>query len=208
MIAIPIPIDSRRRAQPEAIHYPAHSHQVSGHVVAVAGSGIVTEVDGLHVRARRAASCLLQPRPGDEVWVARLDDGRAYVLSILERSDTSSAELSIEGDVSFQAPSGRLRMVASEGLEMISPKAVSVTTSRFELVAGGARMLVAGALETVAECVVQQAKRAYRTIDDIEQVRVGQLDISAKDTLRMHAKNALVTAMSLVKVDGKQIHMG
>ena len=203
MTAIPIPIDSRRREQRDAIE-----HQTSGHVVAVAGSDIVTEVGGRHVSARRAATCLLQPNVGDEVWVARLGDGRTYVLSILERSDTSSAELSIEGDISLEAPSGRLRMVASEGLEMVSPSAVSITTRRFELVASGARLLVAGALETVAERFVEQAKRAYRTIDDIEQVRVGQLDMSAKDTLRMHAKNALVTAMSLVKVDGKQIHMG
>ena len=203
MTAIPIPIDSRRREQRDAIE-----HQTSGHVVAVAGSDIVTELDGRHVSARRAATCLLQPNVGDEVWVARLGDGRTYVLSILERSDTSSAELSIEGDISLEAPSGRLRMVASEGLEMVSPSAVSITTRRFELVARGPRLLVAGALETVAERFVEQAKRAYRTIDDIEQVRVGQLDMSAKGTLRMHAKNALVTAMSLVKVDGKQIHMG
>jgi hypothetical protein len=64
------------------------------------------------------------------------------------------------------------------------------------------------ALDTVAGRISQRAQRVYRTVEDLEHLRVGQLDISAKKNLRMHAENALLTALSLVKVDGEQIHMG
>jgi hypothetical protein len=39
-------------------------------------------------------------------------------------------------------------------------------------------------------------------------VRAGQIDMQASRTLRLHAKNTLVTSKELVKVDAEQIHMG
>jgi hypothetical protein len=39
-------------------------------------------------------------------------------------------------------------------------------------------------------------------------VRAGQIDIQSSSTLRLHAKNTLVTSKELVKIDAEQIHMG
>ena len=65
-----------------------------------------------------------------------------------------------------------------------------------------------GTLETNAKRISQWAEQVHRTVEGTERLRAGQIDIGARKTLKMHAKNALVTALSLVKVDGKQIHMG
>ncbi len=63
-------------------------------------------------------------------------------------------------------------------------------------------------LETMVDRAVQMARNAFRLVDETEQVRVGQLDIEATQTVRVHAQHTLVTGTDLVKVDASQIHMG
>lgn len=220
-------IDLLKQVQ-EASHNPVRAQTEVGRVAESSVAGLAVSLGRETVRAQRAATCLLVPRVGDEVLVAALNDGRAYVLAILQTADPSSSELELEGDVSIKAGSGRLCMAASEELEMVSPKSVSVTTSRFSLRSVRATLFVdgleylgnrfvsdvhkvktkVGTLDSVADRISQHVKQSYRTIQDSEYVRAGKLDISAKTNLRMHAKNALITALSLVKVDGEQIHMG
>jgi hypothetical protein len=52
------------------------------------------------------------------------------------------------------------------------------------------------------------ARSSFRLTEEVEQVRAGQIDMQAKETLRLHARNTLVTSKALVKVDAEQIHMG
>ena len=49
-------------------------------------------------------------------------------------------------------------------------------------------------------------KRSYRAVEETDQLRAGQIDYVAKETLSLHGENALLTAEELVKVDGEQIH--
>jgi len=226
----------RQTAQLEVMELTnAEAHEVArtvrqeaGQVVARVRSGYAISLGNRRIRAKKAASCLLLPRRNDRVLVAIEDGGEAYVLAVLEQGDPASSELELHGDTTLNAVSGRLRVASKEGVDIVSPKDVSVTAHGFKLRAAAASLLVdtlehfgsrvladvqqlrakAATIDTVAERVSQRAKRVYRTVEDLEQVRVGQLDISAKHNLRLHAKNALLTALSLVKVDGEQIHMG
>ncbi len=50
--------------------------------------------------------------------------------------------------------------------------------------------------------------RAYRFVEEMEHVRAGSIDYAARENVRFHGRNALVTAQQLVKMDGEQIHMG
>ena len=51
-------------------------------------------------------------------------------------------------------------------------------------------------------------RSSFRLTEEVEQVRAGQIDYQAEETLRLHAKNTLVSSKGLVKVDAEQIHMG
>lgn len=202
--------------------------QETGKVIARVHSGYAISIGDRRFRAKKAASCLLLPRQNDLVLVAIQDGGEAYVLAVLEQEDPTSGELELRGDSTINAASGRLRIASKEGVDLVSPKDVSVTANGFKLRAAAASLLVdtlehfgnrvladvqqlrtkAATVDTVAERISQRAKRVYRHVEDLEQARVGQFDLSVKNNLRLHAKNALLTALSLVKVDGEQIHMG
>jgi hypothetical protein len=202
--------------------------QEVGRILQRVESGYWVAVGHQRLHAKQAASCLVRPDRDDRVLLATQDGERSYILAILDQADASSSELELQGDTTIRSSSGRLRIAAVEGVDIVSQKDVSVTSKGFNLRAAGASLLVdtlehfgnrvftdvhelrakVAALDTVAGRISQRAQRVYRTVEDLEHLRVGQLDISAKKNLRMHAENALLTALSLVKVDGEQIHMG
>jgi hypothetical protein len=63
-------------------------------------------------------------------------------------------------------------------------------------------------LELVAERFSQKAGRSYRTVADVDQLRAGAIDHSATDAMTLGARNTVVTAEQLLKVDAEQIHLG
>ncbi|NJK32795.1 MAG: DUF3540 domain-containing protein, partial [Deltaproteobacteria bacterium] len=72
----------------------------------------------------------------------------------------------------------------------------------------GKTTLLGKALELLVDRVTQHSKHSVRTISEIEIVQAGTLDHRAEQTLHLHAKQAVVHAEQLVKVDGGQIHLG
>lgn len=208
---------------------PAHAVQSRvGRVAASTARGLRIELGDTQVLAKQAASCLIRPFRNDQVLVAGLDDGRWYVLSILERADESSTVLELRGSASVTSDDGSLRLSGKDAVEIQSPNRVSVSTDRVSVRARGAELLLdgleylgkrvtldiagvssrIGTLETTANRISQWARQVHRTVEGTERLRAGQLDFRARKHLRMQAKNAVLTALSLVKVDGKQIHMG
>jgi hypothetical protein len=193
------------------------------------GRALVVRGDGISLRARRAASCLLAPEAGDRVLVARTGDGHVYVLSVLDRHDADSPERwAGEGDVTIEAKSGRVDVVASEGASISSAREVALRGQSLSLTSAVAKIavsrlsmlgkevlgewsrarVVAETLETAAELVSQTAARVTRVVTEIEHVRAGAIDMAAEKVLAIHAENAMVTAKELVKMDGEAVQLG
>ena len=72
----------------------------------------------------------------------------------------------------------------------------------------GKLKVLAVSVDSVVTRVSERVARSYRTVDEIDQVKAGQIDYTAKEQIRMHAKNTIVTSDNLVKVYGDQIHFG
>lgn len=177
-------------------------------------------------KARIAAACLLQPAPGDRVLV--VERGReAYVLSVLERASTDAARLSLEGDVELNT-SGRLRVTAGEGVELVTKKAIQFLSSAVKIRAAEGELaidrvsllgrelvaqtraakLVTGALESFVDRLHSHVKYSYKTVEEMEQLRAKRIDYRTQEEISMRGKHAFVHAADLVKVTGAQIHMG
>lgn len=114
--------------------------ELSGWVVGRAANELVVRVGDEDYAALRAASCLIDPSPGDHVLVCSLSDGRAYILAVLERSSEASATLSIDGDVVLKLPSGRFEVMAEGGLGLSTPSGFSALASSVDLQAADARV--------------------------------------------------------------------
>lgn len=197
--------------------------------------GTVEAAEGaLHVhtksgrlRAELAMSCLVAPVSGDRVLVATTGSGRAFVLAVLVRPTDAPPRLRFEGDVDVAA-GGRLRFVAKDGVDIATENDVNVVSRSLEVRSKVGRLMVdsaafvtrylrtdaeqvktvVGLLDQVAERFSLTAKRAYRFVEEVDVTRAEQVDIRAEKNVAVRGQNAVVSADGLVKVDGRQIHLG
>jgi len=179
-----------------------------------------------HLLAKRAASCLLAPSPGDRVLIARAPD--PFILAVLERHGTERTELLLEGDARVRACGGELELCGDEGVAVKSPKTVSLLAGALSIKSGSVKLFAAAveavakraqvsfdelgvlaqACDMVAERIVQRAARVYRFVDELDQLRARHLDYRAEHTAQIKGENTVVTAREVVKIDGEQIHVG
>lgn len=189
----------------------------------------VTLADGHRtLRCQRAASCLLLPAPGDTVMVAGPHDDALYVIAVVAQADRGQATLAVDGDLRLLSKRGGIAIHSAGALDMQSDTAVATRAPQWKLTAErgqcsvseldyqGAEVrfsvlvsrFVGHACEVVLDRLHLLTRSSFRITEEVEQVRAGQIDIQASRTLRLHAKNTLVTSKELVKVDAEQIHMG
>jgi hypothetical protein len=177
------------------------------------------------IAARRAASCLLCPKPGDRVLLGLVPE--AYVLAVLDRDESSPSELGFFGDVSLVA-GGELALRGQEGVTVTSANRISLLSRLLDIKAADGRLaverltavakaaqahfeklgLVAQACDLVADRIGTRAKRIYRFVEELDQLRTRHLDYRAQDTAQLRATHTAVTAKQVVKIDGEQVHVG
>ncbi len=177
--------------------------------------------------ARRAASCLLVPRPGDRVLLACAP--APYLLAVLERDEPQRPqEIAFDGDARIVARQGRLELDAEEGLRFRTRKAIDALADRLRVRTGAAE-LVSRAVDAVAERVrinadtlgvvarhhdavceriSQKAERVYRFVAELDQLRAHTFDYRAEHTAQIRGDNTVMVARELAKIDGEQIHVG
>lgn len=199
-----------------------------GVALRIEGPSVVVRIDDGELYARRAVSCLVEPQGGDAVLVTTSATGSSYVLAVLEREEGQPTVLRVEDDLAIVTPTGRVTVTAAEGIHFVTPGKVETTASEISMRAkattwAGEILTLAGAvadvnfssarsvvdkLETVADRWVQRMNRVYRQVAELDSLKANTIDIAATETMNLRAKNAVVSAESLVKVDGDQIHLG
>ncbi len=186
------------------------------------------ELHGQLLKARRAASCLIEPCPGDRVWLVG-EAGEHFVSAVLERAEPSRAtELSVAGDLAVRSVGGKLILTGDEGVDLSSPDHVGVTSpavrvqaSEGQFVVGELRAIarqvhaaltrvthVGEIFELLVDKVTQRSRYSHRVIDEIDQTQAGNIDYHARELMHLHAHDALINGEQLVKVEGDQIHLG
>jgi hypothetical protein len=180
------------------------------------------------VDASRAVSCLVAPAVGDLVTLADAGPEGAFVTAILRRTAEAPIAIAIDGDLDVRLASGRFRVAAQDGVDLVSADEVRVTGRRLDVKAEEGDVfvdrlaflgravraeidrvkLVAQSLDGVFDRVTERVKRAYRRVEELDQLKAERIDYTADKTMALHAEHALVTADELVKVDAEQIHLG
>jgi len=190
-----------------------------GAFTVAAESGVVT--------AKRAFSCLVEPLPGDRVLVSRASSG-CYILAILERQGDQHACLAFEGDADLRLKQGRLRVAAQEGIDLVTAKDTALVSPELSINSVQAEVsiqhlsffgtflegqierikLIGQACDSIFERVSQRAKRCYRWVDEIDQLKAGQLNYLVKKLMSLRGKYSVLTAEEDVRIDGDKILMG
>ncbi|WP_447753471.1 DUF3540 domain-containing protein [Pseudomonas nicosulfuronedens] len=193
-------------------------HHTIGEIVATLGERRFLVTQGSRRQpCTQAFSCLITPVAGDRVLLAQAQD-TTFILAILERTGDqrpachlpkgleidSDAEVRIAGAALELAPQA-LRLRATE----LDCQAATLNYSCGE-VRGfvGIGRLVGRVVELLTDKWVQVSKQSYRISEELDCVRTAEFDCEATQTLRLHGKNALVSADQLSKLDARQIHIG
>lgn len=203
--------------------------QETGRVLALRDDGtlIVRTAEAL-LEARRAVSCLIAAEVDDLVLLARSPLEGAFVLAVLRRDPAAARTMAIDGDLDVRLTSGRLRIAAQQGVEVVAGREVNVVAPGLRVNADEGHValrslsflgdvvraeidavkLLAGRVDSVLERLSQRLQRSYRTVVETDQLRAERIDYSAEKTVNIHGEHALLTAEELVKVDAEQIHLG
>jgi Protein of unknown function (DUF3540) len=201
--------------------------QQYGVVVAVREKFTV-QTDSARYQALCAPSCLLQPEVGDKVLLVTDTEGDDYVLAVLVRAEASGARVNLPADTDMQTQGGTLKISGCDGLALQSAHQVSVLAPQLQVsalqgdvtihhlsIVGEAWRscidtvkTVGRSFDSVLERCHARVSRSYRQVEELDQVKAGQIDYQADTSLQLHGKYALVTAQELVKMDADQIHLG
>jgi hypothetical protein len=191
------------------------------------GEWTVQAGTGVYV-ARRALSCLLAPELGDEVLLALAEDGRAWILAVLERRAGAPLQLETEGDLAIRVKNGRFSISAQEGLDLATAKKASLISGELRVTSPEAVLqldrasyigrvlhgqvdrikLFAQTFDSAVDRVWQRVKRSFRFVEEVDHVQAEEILYRAKNSALIQGQNALIGAEQLAKVDAGQIHLG
>jgi hypothetical protein len=180
------------------------------------GAGTAAGHDAI---ARRAVSCVVEPRAGDQVLATSTRDG-PVILAILTRAAGTDASLSVPDAASVTLAADLLTLVADSklvtrtaALELVAERAsVDIGETSF---LGRAVTIVTSTLRSIGEMVhhsarklVTQATHSVRVIDDVETVSAGTIVVRAKETHSLQATQILISASGDIRVDGETVNFG
>ena len=184
---------------------------VLARVAGVLENAVLVEVRDERHAARRAASCLLSPEPGDVVMCSASRLG-VHILHVLERDAPDCATLSAPGvrrvvldlpaldihteHLDVTATRARARV---EHLHLFS-RLVSVVTGGFEL--------VADRLKRIARHESASTVDSVRTVRNTDTLRAGHILHDASEVMSLRSHVTVVEARGDVRVNGERISMG
>jgi hypothetical protein len=203
-------------------------HLETGRILESDDDPLTVEIGAERRPARRAASCLLGPEAGDTVLIARGTDGTDHVLAVLHRASDEAPRVVFPRDAEIRSESGRLRISARRGIDLVSAGETSLVSRRLSVHAGEAEVhvtdlsfagaffraqvetikLFARACDSVVERISQRFRRSFRRVEDLDQVRARQIDHRAEKLLSLRGKYSMLTAEEDVRIDGDKILMG
>lgn len=189
--------------------------------------GWLLRLDGRELRAVRAASCLVAPAIGDQVWVAGDDVHGMFVLAVLTRASEGPTAVSVDGDLELRA-SGELRVHAEAGVELATPAGLALRADTLDAQARMGRLSfvelravarsvfatlarvtrVGQLLELLVDTVTQRSNNSYRSIASVDHTQAEIIHQQASADVHISAERALINGEDLVKMDGGQIHLG
>jgi len=186
----------------------------------VAGSedgGILAETPMGEVAARRAASCLLQPEKGDRVLMAH-DDGKNWILAVLERPEKKDALLCFDKSVRMHTPEGGIHLSASTDISMVSSglsmnaNKTSAVFNSFHLAVQAYNSCIDKATSVVEKVDLfcknmrQHLVRSSKVVEGHEEEYSGSRRM-VTNTMDMKSQTTEIQASERVSVNSTQFHV-
>jgi hypothetical protein len=173
----------------------------------------------------------MEPVAGDLVLAALAGepDEQSYILTVLERDDQSAPVLiSLHEGASIEAGPGRITVRAASDLSFGSTGHVGLSAESFVLVAREGKFFVRtlsmignrfdstweecretlGAMRTTCMRWVQNLGDSLRRVRNMDETHASHVRTLASESLYAQGKFVNHTASEIVKIDGREVHLG
>ncbi len=111
-----------------------------------------------------------------------------------------------KGSLELSAEDGDINLTAARAVR-IGGTAIELTGHKLDVKTKHTRWIV-DRLETFAGTLVETAKNAYRSVEQLAQLKTGRMRTFVDETYQFKSKNAILKADEDFKVKGDQIHLG
>ena len=189
-----------------------------GQVAEVREREVLVVVAGQQCRATVAFSCLVQPEPGDTVLCAGDDQGRWFVLGILERPQSTRTVVQFPGDVVLRATSAS--MVSEGNLNFFSAQEIHKSEAAVvdvrEVTATGENLqatyrsirFIGQLMNIMARHLVKRVHTYLRRTEGHDQIKAGQATRTVEGLYCMDSNYTVMVSKKDTRIDGERIHMG
>lgn len=145
--------------------------------------------------AQQAVSCLITPQAGDHVLLASTADGVLHVLHVLAREDRRHATLAVPGTQRLSIRQANIDVSADQDIALRAAGEMQLTTVR-----GPLSLTARNIFASAAESLVHTASTYVGQVE--------QFLLSARQLLRLHGEQAIITARQDAKIDAERISLG
>ena len=182
------------------------------------------------IKAVRAVTCLVAPRPGDRVLISFDDGDCGFILAILQRDTQAgdSTDLVFDGQVNLHAQNGGLSLTTDQNLVLGAREELSCASKQLKVHAHDGRAAmdklsfagriletqferiksVAQSVEHVFSELTQRLTNAFRFVEEHDELQAGSTRTLVEDTMTTHSKNAVHMAEEIIKLNAEQVHLG
>lgn len=159
---------------------------------------------------------VLRTESGARAVLAEDAGGPSGVLQVYSARNELVFEYDPVGErARVNTPRGNLELSTEEGdIELRSARDVRIGGRAIELTGGQVTVTAASArwvvdrLETLAGTVVERARNAYRTVEQLAQFRAGRMRTLVDQAFHFRSRRAVVKAEEDFKIKGEKIHLG
>lgn len=193
------------------------------------GPALIVRTSSGDFEAQKAVSCLIEPRPGDQVLVSMDSSAVCHVIAVLTRPDEEAgADLHFSGDVRMRIERGSLQLLADKDLNLAARDNMSLASESLDVNTNQANAHIeklsfvgefiniqAKRLKTVADVceqflssLTQRLKSSFRSVEEHDESQAGSARYLVDGTMTVNVKNSVHIAEEDVKIDADQIHLG
>jgi len=162
-------------------------------------------------RAKKALSCLAEPKISDKVLLYKIDEEEIFITDILERYNSASVEIIAKESINIKAQN--ITLNANESLNTFADKA-NVVISKVSFLTKIASLksetlnIISSMYQGVIDHLHMKNESTTRHVSGHEELQCNSSRKIVKESDVYNVKESITTADGQVKIDASQINMG
>ena len=190
-------------------------------VTAIVTDGFIVSTEGADFTARKAFSCLVEPKISDDVLIYRDDQQNLYITDILHRPEPSVIEILAKDGLNIKTENADLNLSSKQNIRLNAARSLDAFSEKANVVISKVHFLtqrvtfksetlkvITSLYQGVIDNFNLKSKSVTRYVDGHEELQCTSSRKIVKGSDIYSVKESITIAEGQVKIDAEQINMG